>query len=47
MAYLPKQEELKEKFKRFHNDIAYTHYIFMILGLIGHTNTASAAAVAF
>ena len=47
LAYLPKQEELKTKFKRFHHDMAYYHYFFVICTLVGHTNTAHPAACAF
>ena len=47
MAYLPKQPELKKKFRRMHDEIGYTHYFFIMLGLIAHTNTASPVACAF
>ena len=47
LAYLPKQEELKEKFKRMHDEMGYQHFFFIMLGLIAHTNTASPVACAF
>ena len=47
LAHLHKQEEYRKKFQRFHDEIGYYHYFFIILGLIAHTNTASPVACAF
>ena len=42
-----KDEDLRKNMKRMVDDIGFTHYFFVLLSLIAHTNTASPVAWAF
>ncbi|CAI2383189.1 unnamed protein product [Moneuplotes crassus] len=42
-----KMRKFRNKMRRMHDDMGYTHYFFILLGLIAHTNTASPVAVSF